>query len=946
LTVYLGCNFLNMRSHSLLFFLLIIMALPVFAQEFGGNPPSVKWQQVNTPAVRVIFPYGLDSAARRVAGVVQYLNEHTNATAGTARRKINMVLQNQTTQSNAYVGLAPWRSEFFLTPQLNSFQLGSLRWADNLAIHEYRHVQQYMNYRKGLSKLAYILLGEEGQAIANGAAIPNWFFEGDAVFQETAVSAQGRGRLPYFLNAYRSLWQVDKKYSYMKLRNGSLRHYIPDHYALGYLLTGYGREKYGDQFWTRVTDDAARFKGVFYPFQQAVKKYAGLPYNDFVKNAIQFYNTQSDLSSGTSFITRGNDKYVSDYLFPYFEGEDSILVLKKSYRNNPVWYWITKNGEEKIGVKDISRDDYYAYRNGKIVYTAYEPDARWGQRDYSVIKVLDAATKQVEQLTHKSKYFQPDLSQDGSTIVAVQFAPDQRSELQVLDAATGSVVQRVPTAKEILIYTYPKFYDRNHVISCIRNEQGLMTLAIVSLQTGETDNLVPWSYEVKGFPVLKGDTVYFSASKGYQDDIFAVDIKTRNLFKLTNEPVGAYQPAISSTGRLVWSSFTATGFQLKEKQLEAGDWQPLMSTSAINAPDLYLPTALQQTGGNILDKIPYQQYSVSKYRKLSAPFNFHSWRPYYEQPEWSFTVYGQNILNTIQSQLYYTYNENEGSHKTGFNGMFGAWFPWITGGLSYTFNRKVSDSTRTVHWNELNANIGLILPLDLTKGNWYKNLTLASSFNVEQLNVTGKYKDSIAGPVFNYLQFSVNWGSQTQKAFQHINPHFAQSLLVRYRTVINNYSANQLLASGSLYFPGIGINHSLVLSGAFQARDTADQYRFSNNFPFARGYNSIDAPRMWKGSANYHFPLFYPDWGFGQLVYFMRIRANLFFDYAQAKSLRTGDVFSFRSTGSEIFFDTKWWNQQPVTFGIRYSRLMDKNVVGADNANLWEFILPVDLLSR
>lgn len=945
MSVYLGCNFLNMRSYSLLF-LLLITSFPVFTQEFGGNPPSVKWQQVNTPAVRVIFPYGPDSTARRVAGIVQYLNEHTNATAGTAQRKINMVLQNQTTQSNAYVGLAPWRSEFFLTPQLNSFQLGSLPWADNLAIHEYRHVQQYMNYRKGLSKLAYIILGEEGQAIANGAAIPNWFFEGDAVFQETAVSEQGRGRLPYFFNAYRSLWQADKKYSYMKLRNGSLRHYIPDHYTLGYLLTGYGREKYGDRFWTRVTDDAVRFKGLFYPFQHAVKKYAGLPYNGFVKNAMQFYKEQSDLSSGTSFITEGNDKYVSDYVLPYFEGEDSILVLKKTYRNNPAWYWVTKNGEEKIRVKDISRDDYYAYRNGKIIYTAYEPDARWSQRDYSVIKVLNTATKQVAQLTHRSKYFQPDLSQDGNSIVAVQFAPDQRSELHVLDANTGSLLKVVPQKTAQFVYTYPKFYDHNHVISCIRNEQGLMTLAMISLQTGETDNLLPWSYEVKGFPVLKGDTVYFSAGKGYQDDIFAVDIKTRNLFKLTNEPLGAYQPAINGAGRLVWSSFTAAGLQLKEKQLQAGDWQPLMSAATINAPDLYLPTALHQTGGNILDNIPYQQYPVSKYRKLSAPFNFHSWRPYYEQPEWSFTVYGQNILNTIQSQLYYTYNENEGSHKTGFNGMFGAWFPWITGGLSYTFNRKVSDSIRTIRWNELNANIGLTLPLNFTKGRWYKNLTLASSFNVEQLNITGKYKDSIAGPMFNYLQFSVNWGSQTQKAVQHINPHFAQSFLVRYRTVINDYSARQLLASGSLYFPGIGINHSLVLSGAFQARDTADQYRFSNNFPFARGYNSVDAPRMWKGSANYHFPLFYPDWGFGQLVYFMRIRANLFFDYAQAKSLRTGDVFSFRSTGAEIFFDTKWWNQQPVAFGVRYSRLLDNNVAGVVNKGLWEFILPVDLLSR
>lgn len=62
-----------------------------------------------------------------------------------------------------------------------------------------------------------------------------------------------------------------KKYSWMKLRNGSMKDYIPNHYNLGYLLVNYGREKYGDDFWTKVTTDASAYKGLFYPFQTAIK---------------------------------------------------------------------------------------------------------------------------------------------------------------------------------------------------------------------------------------------------------------------------------------------------------------------------------------------------------------------------------------------------------------------------------------------------------------------------------------------------------------------------------------------------------------------------------------------------------------------------------------------------------------------------------------------------
>lgn len=86
-----------------------------------------------------------------------------------------------------------------MTPLQNGLELGSTNWTDNLAVHEYRHVHQFSNFRKGASKLLYLLAGQEGQSLANAASIPDWFFEGDAVYTETKYLEQGRGRLPYFL---------------------------------------------------------------------------------------------------------------------------------------------------------------------------------------------------------------------------------------------------------------------------------------------------------------------------------------------------------------------------------------------------------------------------------------------------------------------------------------------------------------------------------------------------------------------------------------------------------------------------------------------------------------------------------------------------------------------------------------------------------------------------
>jgi hypothetical protein len=130
---------------------------------------------------------------------------------------------------------------------------------------------------------------------------------------------------------------------------------------------------------------------------------------------------------------------------------------------------------------------------------------------------------------------------------------------------------------------------------------------------------------------------------------------------------------------------------------------------------------------------------------------------------------------------------------------------------------------------------------------------------------------------------------------------------------------------------------------------------YSNNFPFSRGYNATSLPdtllenQQLKLGVNYHLPLVYPDWGFGSIVYFLRIRANVFYDITRVNGYinHTGKKLSvdYRSFGGELFFDTKWWNQQPISFGFRYSRLVDGEQQGLA-PNQYEFILPVNLISR
>ncbi|MCH5600802.1 hypothetical protein [Niabella ginsengisoli] len=168
------------------------------AQQFGGNPFSTRWKQINSDTARIIFPDGLDSLASSVADIVRGISRRDRLKLGNKWNKIDIILQNQPVTTNGYVSLGPFRSELYITPSADNFDPSSLSWPSQLTVHEYRHVQQFNNFNNGLSGVMKKLFGQEGYALAINAAVPNWFFEGDAVYNETLFAPHGRGTLPFF----------------------------------------------------------------------------------------------------------------------------------------------------------------------------------------------------------------------------------------------------------------------------------------------------------------------------------------------------------------------------------------------------------------------------------------------------------------------------------------------------------------------------------------------------------------------------------------------------------------------------------------------------------------------------------------------------------------------------------------------------------------------------
>ena len=932
------------------------------AQVFGGNPPSIHWKQINTDTARIIFPNGIDSTAQRVSNIVHWLAKNNPAPLGTKVRKINIVLQTQTTISNGYVSLAPFRSEFYLTPSLNNFDIGSNNWPEELAVHEFRHVEQFNNFRNGISKLAYYLFGEEGLLVAINAAVPDWFFEGDAVYNETITTNQGRGRVASFLNQYKSLWEYGKDYSWMKLRNNSLKDYVPTHYPLGYLMVNYGREKYGLDFWTKVTHDASAFKGLFYPFQKAIKRYSGVDYKTFRADAFDYYKkivgangeaskVSSELATmngasqqkdnrsgeaGINNITPLNTTFVTDYYFPYQLGDDSLLYLKSSYRKLAAFYIKDTNGEHKLRTRDISMDQQFSYRNGKIIYAAYKPDARWGWKDFSVLRILNVNGHGQTTLRSRTKYFTPDISPDGNKIAAVQVLPGGESELHILSVGEGKIIQQFHSA-EISLFTDPKFIDDHSLITAVRLNDGRMALAVADIDAGSVERLTTPSYGVIGFLNVNNDLVYFTASFSGNDELYALRLSDKKVYRITQTSLGNYF-VNASNNKMVWSGFTAEGYQLREMSLDESKWTEISEVEIKNAAVEFPVAHSNELHDILLQQVPDRKFGMEKYKQGGHLFRFHSWRPYFEDPDFTYSIYSDNILNTFSTELFYHYNRSDKSNGVGVNLLYGGFYPFINGGVENTFDQPVVINNNAAEIDKLEARIGLSFPFDFTGGLTVKNLNIGTNYVFEQQFSKGS--DSIQNENFSYLHHYLSWSHYTPQAVQHIYPRLGYSVSMNYRHAISFYDSYQFIGNAFVYLPGFFPTHSIVLNGSFQQRDTANII-FSNSFANARGYNDYYLSRMWRASANYHFPIVYPDWGFGNILYFQRIRGNAFYDFEKIYSNNKIRTENLRSMGGEIYLDTKWWNEYPLTFGFRYSYLLDTELTGSNQKNVFEILIPI-----
>jgi hypothetical protein len=884
----------------------------------GQDPASLKWLQIKTNRFRVIYPESYGSEGILFAKSLDEAYKGLTGIFPEKKFRIPVVIHNYSAKSNGYVAWAPRRMEIYPAPEQNAIPLDFKK---QLAIHELTHVFQFVSLNQGFSKVMSLLLGEQFTGFT-GLLLPLWYFEGEAVFAESVLTESGRGRTPSFQKEFKAIaLDRERLYKYDMIVNGSFKKYVPDHYQSGYQMVTYALAKEGKDIWNNVLDFTARNPYLLNPVNISLSRDAGLSKKRLYKETFDTLKTiwSRELSEKRiiSYDAVNPDKkgeYVN-YHSPVSAGKDTIIAVKTSMKKTPSFVLI--NPEERTEKRIHYPGPMYPYiishARGRIVWVEYQPDPRWENRNYSVIKILDIKTGSTRRLSARSRYFAASLSPDGAVIAAVENSVENRNSLLLIDAESGAII----TSSES---------PQNAALQRPQWEQGGSEITIISL-TEEGEGIL--SYSVKEHTwrtliengnddlqssLLRNDSLFYISSHSGTDNIY-LKAPGKDDILITQSKYGINDLSPDET-RLLFSNYSSAGYDICITRLnEISEIQDNVDES----PSFLINRFEKKTVGEAAKDL--SDYSPVPFRKHRHLFRFHSWMPFYADIEEvrddpasvrpGITLLSQNHLSTLTTAIGYEYTDNK-EHLLHSKITWKGLYPVIESRIDYGGDAGIFTGGESVSGPDgVKAGIRLVnsvnIPLRFTSGKYsqYIQPSITHDYRNYYIYVREEDKYDYGQTLLSARLYISNYH---RSSVRDIYPRWAQTIDLNYTysPFNSNFFPDVASVRTSFYIPGLAPNNGIRFRFE-KEKQGESEYSFINRISFPRGYRNIISEDLNFFSADYVFPLAYPDINISSLVYLKRIRCALFGDHATGtgntylKETDTGPAFDYRYHGRQEF---------------------------------------------
>lgn len=891
---------------------------------WGVDPPSLRWNQMKAKNHRVVYPDTAQHIATRMMHYLDAVNKDISYGYRYPQMSIPFVVHPSNFRANGIVMWMPRRVDFLSTPSINGY---SMPWLKQLVAHEYRHAVQYNNLNRGVVKWLSYIIGQQSSTIGL-LFMPLWMMEGDAVHVETEMSTFGRGLQPSFTMIYRAQGlNVSTTKNIDKWFSGSYSDYIPNHYALGYVMCRHGYNRFGRVMGDDFVELMVRRPYMIVSTSWVLKRLYGRSETQL------FYDTFHSLNSHWGkllpvhdstepiAVPRPKSHTIYSHLHPL--GEGRYIALKEDMDRPTAFVIIDTAAREKR----IAYTGYVSSRpaldaSGRVWWTEYRRSALFAEKVASRLCYMDIEKGRARSLRKMNNVLYVTPMNDGN-MAWVEYTPDGRYTI-VADAGKHGVKVEVPMGSEVHGMAWDNLTGQLYMI--ITDDRGMHIAVLHGIRLKEVTR--PAYITLSDLRAKDGKLYYGSIASG-RDQMHLYDIKTKREYQLSTVEYGAFQPMPIDSAEVVGVSYDRRGYMPVTQRVE-GAREVMYRPSP---PQLLLPESRSWNVVN-LDTVHFDKAVCDTIAKRTPPrrfhrflhaFNVHSWAPasydpyaIIEESNIAFnlgaTVMWQNILSTFEGFLTWGWNRNEGSVYKGtlrYNGLgVNLWLNGTYGGSQNIHTVFIyNPETGNVEYPELpkqgkyfSVSAGATLPILIERGYHTRQLTASLSWNFSNGMVANVDKLTFEnGKVTNFatigytqgvhlLNAGISFQDYVRQSHRDFLPPWGVVLAANYAQNPATDSFGQLVVLyGKLYTPGIVKHHSFSVAasyqtsfGGFQSDIVKSGLSLRSSRLIPRGYSSYDIvnDNYISASLNYQLPLWYPDGGWSGVIFFKRLRLNLGGDYA------------------------------------------------------------------
>lgn len=595
-------------------------------------------QKITTPHFKISFDKVSAKLAQKTANTLETIYKPVSKTLGIYPPPVPLFIDNSSTICNAHFTNIPRHMYFSNCPSPDPNFIGNADWLNMLCLHEFRHtVQHAIQYYS--TPLLLRPLYFWCNLAAGFSLIPSRFFqEGDAVGIETALSKTGRGRFPGWERLYKVNLLERDPISLERQIFGSLKHEVTSEYHIGYYFTTYIRRKYGADAIKSIFQKTVR--GVpFFSFYHAIKKVTKRSiqklYQDMNQDLLRGWKkqlqglhitpaTQVTVKKPTDSIHYTNPFIdISGNLFAWKEGiglRNQLVHIRGVTLDNPTWQHQTT-----CLTKDRIISFYYtgdealppaAFAIGQGCAAWLEVCPHPFQRDIRTTRLqyYDFKQRKRRTLIATSRYRALAMSPSTNKLVAVSSDPVGNNFLVVLDTKSGKKIKVIDNPDNTY-YLTPSWSDEDHIV-VVQTKDEKNSIVRINVVTGALEILLPYTYEHRSYPKLYKDYLLYNSSYNGIDNIYAMDLATKNLFQVTSRKYGAYLGMVDSkTNQLIFNDYTKNGMDIAVMPFDPLLWTPLAAVED-RSLKYYEPLVTQEQDNDILKKVTNHIYPVSKYSFL------------------------------------------------------------------------------------------------------------------------------------------------------------------------------------------------------------------------------------------------------------------------------------------------------------------------------------------